>query len=136
MPSYAQYADALDRLEAMSASPFGQELCGVDAFGPRLREDTRARTATHPGCGAGTTVCSISAEGRVNPCSFLGPELDAGNLRERVFRDIWDSSHEFRALRDPENDRSEEENDTSDGGFDGGCRRHGGCRSGQHGKPC
>ena len=70
------------------------------------------------------TVCSISAQGQVNPCSFLGPNLDAGNLRDHAFQDIWDASHEFRALRDPTLDRSRGgvERNSACGGFEGGCR--------------
>ena len=119
MPSYDQYADALERLEAMGDAPIGHAVCGVDPFSPQRRRATQARTATWPGCGAGTTVCSISVQGQVNPCSFMGSKHDAGNIRDQPFRAIWDASQSFQAVRDPARDRG-----CGDGcgGFEGGCR--------------
>ncbi|MGC4113970.1 MAG: SPASM domain-containing protein [Myxococcales bacterium] len=65
---------------------------------------------TNPGCGAANVVASISASGDVSPCSFLGPDFVAGNLRESSFRSLWDDSAVFRRLREPR------------GTFRGGCR--------------
>lgn len=105
MPSYETYSQALRRLEGITRVP-GHEVCGIDPL-------SDAQTATHPGCGAGTTVCSISLSGQVNPCSFLGPEHNAGSLREHTFREIWNHSQVLSAMRDPALDTE---------GFSGGCR--------------
>lgn len=120
MPSYDQYAGALEQIEAMAGLPVGHEVCAIDPFSPQTRQETQARTATHPGCGAGTTVCSVSVQGQVNPCSFMGAEHDAGNIRERSFREIWDHSQGFQAVRDPALDRAGCQEGC--GGFEGGCR--------------
>ncbi|MEO1267717.1 MAG: radical SAM protein [Myxococcota bacterium] len=118
MPTYDQYADALERLEQVGHLPIGHEVCGVDPFSPQTRRETQARTSTWPGCGAGTTVCSISVQGQVNPCSFMGPEHDAGNIRDQPFRAIWDTSQGFQAVRNPALDGCGSGCD----GFQGGCR--------------
>jgi AdoMet-dependent heme synthase len=53
------------------------------------------------GCLAGTGVCFISHEGEVFPCGYL-PAI-AGDLRKQTFKDIWDNSMVFHALRDTNN---------------------------------
>ena len=53
------------------------------------------------GCLAGTGVCFISHQGEVYPCGYL-PVL-AGDLRRQSFAEIWETSHVFQQLRDPEN---------------------------------
>jgi radical SAM protein with 4Fe4S-binding SPASM domain len=109
MPTFAQYAGALRELAAME-SP-GTDLCGLDPFGPEQREPSRARVHTAHVCGAGTHVCSVSVQGDVNPCSFLGPGFNGGNVRETPFPVLWRESQQFRRLRQP-----------AAGGFRGGCR--------------
>jgi radical SAM protein with 4Fe4S-binding SPASM domain len=86
-----------------------------DAYtGALLRLAGDAPGSSGAGCGAGSLEASISAEGEVSPCSFLGPGFASGNVRLRPFREIWDEGHRFRELRDP--DRSGRD------GFRGGCR--------------
>src|SRR5262249_165463 len=82
----------------------------LDPFGPETREPTRAQVHTSHACGAGNHVCSVSVQGDVNPCSFLGPAFNGGNVREAPFEVIWRNSQQFRRMRY-----------TAEGGFRGGC---------------
>ena len=51
------------------------------------------------GCLAGTGVCFVSHRGEVFPCGYL--PVEAGNIRQRPFQEIWESSPLFAELRDP-----------------------------------
>lgn len=121
-PSFTAYQGALDRLTALAgdsvadaAGAPGQavvELCaGAEAFAPSTREVARAALAGS-GCGAARLVASISASGRVSPCSFLGASFEAGSLREQSFAQLWQAGASFQRLRVP----------STPGGFAGGCR--------------
>jgi MoaA/NifB/PqqE/SkfB family radical SAM enzyme len=79
MPSFAQYTGALRDLAEMDTP--GADLSGLDPFSPETRAATQPRIHTSPTCGAGRHVCSISVQGDVNPCSFLGPAFNSGNIR-------------------------------------------------------
>lgn len=103
IPTYREYVEALRSLEG--------DIHAMDPFSPQSRRETRARTYDGPGCGAGNLVCSISLGGRVNPCSFLGPDYDAGNLRESGFEELWHASQRFREVRSTPGEE-----------FRGGCR--------------
>src|SRR5262249_24662586 len=61
--------------------------------------------------------CSISLAGDVNPCSFLGPEYAAGNVRERSLPEIWHESQGFQAIRALPDAEA-----TGGASFGGGCR--------------
>ena len=50
------------------------------------------------GCLGGTAFAFISHLGGVQPCGYL--ELDCGNVREKPFREIWETSTIFGNLRD------------------------------------
>ena len=52
------------------------------------------------GCLAGSGVCFISHKGVVQPCGYL--PLEAGDLRRRSFREVWEESALFAELRDPD----------------------------------
>jgi len=52
------------------------------------------------GCLAGINVCFISSLGYVQPCGYL--PLDAGNIREKGIKEIWEEAELFKVLRDPE----------------------------------
>ncbi len=52
------------------------------------------------GCLAGTGVCFVSHRGEVFPCGYL--PLQAGNVRQQPFREIWEGSALFAELRDPD----------------------------------
>jgi radical SAM protein with 4Fe4S-binding SPASM domain len=108
MPSFSQYTAALRELADMD-SP-GADLRGLDAFSPESRAATQAAVHTSHTCGAGQHVCSVSVQGEVNPCSFLGPAFNGGNIRQTPFEVLWRTSQSFRRMR------------ASGGGFAGGCR--------------
>lgn len=45
------------------------------------------------GCPAGRSICGITSDGSVLPCSFLPPHIfRAGNIRNNAFKQIWDNS--------------------------------------------
>lgn len=62
------------------------------------RRDLTFSTGSGKGCVAGQTICLIDAFGEVHPCSYM--EQSAGNVLERPFRDIWQSSSLLQSLRD------------------------------------
>lgn len=49
------------------------------------------------GCLAGTGFCFISYQGKVQGCGFL--DIEAGNIRDQSFGEIWKSSTLFSQLR-------------------------------------
>lgn len=51
------------------------------------------------GCLAGTGVCFVSHKGEVFPCGYL--PIEAGNVLEKPFGEIWRDSEVFGRLRDP-----------------------------------
>ncbi|MBI3741985.1 MAG: radical SAM protein, partial [Chloroflexi bacterium] len=51
------------------------------------------------GCMAGTQYCRITPEGNVTPCPYMN--VVAGNVREKSFREIWETSPILLSLRDP-----------------------------------
>ncbi len=53
------------------------------------------------GCLAGTGFCFISHRGRVQGCGYL--DVEAGNIREESFSQIWRNSTLFHQLRDLSN---------------------------------
>jgi radical SAM protein with 4Fe4S-binding SPASM domain len=110
MPSFAQYTYALDELADMD-NP-GADPNGLDPFSPETRSVTDPQIHTSPTCGAGQHICSISVQGDVNPCSFLGPAFNTGNIREVPFPVIWRTGQQLQRLRQ----------ESVPGGFQGGCR--------------
>ncbi len=126
MPTFAQYTGALRRL-AQSETPRGGDTHSIDPFSPIARRDIQAKIHRNNGCGAANLVASISVNGNVNPCSFLGSAHDAGNLRERSFGEIWHHSAGFTGMRgmsSPTGCASCPESSTDESGdrFRGGCR--------------
>ncbi len=102
MPTFDEYAGALDRLAAMDARALGDhDLRAVDPFSPLSRELARSGVTEDHACGAGATVCSVSVSGDVNPCSFLGDAHVAGNVREAPFARIWREGEAMRRMRRP-----------------------------------
>jgi radical SAM protein with 4Fe4S-binding SPASM domain len=108
MPTFGQYADALHALAEWEA-PDG-DLRGLDPFSPASRAETQPEVHTSHGCGAGRHICSVSVQGDVNPCSFLGREFETGNVREAPFEVIWRTGQQMRRMREESGD------------FRGGCR--------------
>jgi heme b synthase len=69
--------------------------------GKQLTLTTGAENALHSvtrGCLGGSSFCFISHTGQVQPCGYL--EVDCGQIREKGFEDIWNSSPVFSDLRD------------------------------------
>jgi heme b synthase len=54
--------------------------------------------AATKGCLAGTGVCFVSHRGEVFPCGYL--PVEAGNVRQQNFGDIWQYSDLFAEMRD------------------------------------
>jgi radical SAM protein with 4Fe4S-binding SPASM domain len=98
MPTFAEYSTALDQLAMMDGTdPF--DLRAIDPFSPQARQETQSVVHQNYGCGAGNLVCSISVSGDVNPCSFLGPDFVAANVRDSSLAEIWHHSAGFQAIR-------------------------------------
>lgn len=66
--------------------------------GMRSSPAAGSMNAVTKGCLAGSAVCFVSHKGEVFPCGYL--PVEAGNIRTRSFRDIWENSEVFRLLRD------------------------------------
>ena len=71
MPTFGQYTGALRDLAGMDVP--GADLRGLAPFSPESRAPTQPQVQTTHACGAGNHVCSVSVQGDVSPCSFLGP---------------------------------------------------------------
>jgi radical SAM protein with 4Fe4S-binding SPASM domain len=117
-PSFDDYERALDAIWTLGADASDRPAAvrAIDPFSPRIRQDSRAVVHDNWGCGAGNTVCSISVGGEVNPCSFLGSQFVANNVRREPFDRIWHESERFRAIRGLPGDGS------GTATFGGGCR--------------
>ena len=51
-------------------------------------------------CGAGTTLISVAADGKVYPCAGLHEdEFCAGSIREQPMEIIWKESEVFKKIR-------------------------------------
>jgi heme b synthase len=66
--------------------------------GRKLTFETDGMAAVTRGCLAGTGVCFISHRGEVRPCGYL--PMEAGNVRQSSFVEIWERSPLFLELRD------------------------------------
>jgi len=53
------------------------------------------------GCAAGRGFVYMKANGDVRPCPFV--EINAGNVRQKPFDQIWQESEVFLSLRNREN---------------------------------
>ena len=65
-----------------------------------MSELAGAMNAMTKGCLAGTGVCFVSHRGEVFPCGYL--PVEAGNIRQQPFQEIWEQSPLFADLRDPD----------------------------------
>ncbi|MCP4134832.1 MAG: radical SAM protein [bacterium] len=98
MPGFHEYISALNALDAVKKE-LGIDIQNIHPWGPGSRGESQGMVYENFGCGAANTVCSISANGTVSPCSFLGREYRGGSLRKRSFREIWNESEPFQRLR-------------------------------------
>ena len=62
------------------------------------RRSLKFSTGGSKGCLCAQLICFIDSRGDVRPCSYF--PLNAGNLREKNFHEIWESSELFESLRD------------------------------------
>jgi heme b synthase len=62
------------------------------------RQSLTFSTGGSKGCIAAQSICLIDVEGNVLPCSYF--PVGAGNVREKPFREIWETSSLFHDLRD------------------------------------
>ena len=77
---------------------------GADMPAPQRPASTTGHHSMHSitrGCLAGTGFCFISHRGSVQGCGYL--DVEAGNVREESFGQIWNNSTLFRNLRDLSN---------------------------------
>ena len=85
------------------ASHHRQENAGGNGHGSfdsaSLRSGRHAMNAMTKGCLAGTGVCFVSHRGQVFPCGYL--PVEAGDIRQQTFREIWEYSTLFNELRNP-----------------------------------
>lgn len=63
----------------------------------RIARQMGVNTRFSRGCLAGTAYCIISPVGNVQPCAYL--DINAGNVRERQFSEIWRDNPVFIRLR-------------------------------------
>ncbi|MGY0059208.1 radical SAM/SPASM domain-containing protein [Streptomyces sp. LZ34] len=126
MPSFADYTEALNTLSRLGGpSPSkpdnSVDLHHIDPFSPHSRQETQSVIHQNYGCGAGNLVCSVSVSGDVNPCSFLGPDFVAANVRDTSLAEIWHHSAGFQSIRAlPHTDPAGGHGQTAT--FGGGCR--------------
>lgn len=62
------------------------------------QRDLTFSTGSGKGCVAGQTIALISAFGDVHPCSYMS--LSAGNVFDKSFKEIWETSPLLLGLRD------------------------------------
>jgi radical SAM protein with 4Fe4S-binding SPASM domain len=65
---------------------------------PGSGQNSQNMDAHTRGCLAGTGFCFISHTGRVQGCGYL--DIEAGNIKQQTFKEVWDNSPLFNALRD------------------------------------
>lgn len=96
-PTDAPHYQRIVRQRDSRANPQGVLLGEKSAT--KARKD--AMNSMTRGCLAGTGFCFISHRGRVQGCGYL--DVEAGNIRDKSFGEIWMNSTLFRELRDLSN---------------------------------
>lgn len=94
-----EYTSAIKEVLEYESDLFIKPTCAPQStvIARELNLDPRVRKA----CIAGTNYCSVVYDGRVNICPYA--EVEAGNLREESFYNIWKDSEVFNNLRNFEN---------------------------------
>jgi heme b synthase len=95
-PTDAPHYQRIARQKARKNSLLGTSLPGsaTNAGGRPMDSMTR-------GCLAGISFCFISHRGKVQGCGYL--DVEAGNIRDKNFKQIWQQSPLFSELRDLSN---------------------------------
>lgn len=88
-----QRPDSMHRQAAKGAS-------GHPGGHPASAGGRHPMNAATKGCLAGTGVCFVSHRGEIFPCGYL--PVEAGNIRQTNFQQIWSDSPLFAELRDPD----------------------------------
>jgi len=97
----AAYFSMIKRvLKLQSATSLELKPTCAPQFMPMAKEMGLPQRFTR-GCLAGTAYCCILPEGQVNICPYL--PVEAGNVRNQAFDEIWESSPVFLKLRDINN---------------------------------
>jgi AdoMet-dependent heme synthase len=68
------------------------------AEGIEVTEQTFGLNARTRGCLGGLSFVFVSHRGDLQPCGYF--DVQAGNVRERPFKELWESAGLFRDLRD------------------------------------
>ncbi len=89
-PQYARVALELSKVVVPTHFYVSIEREGVDKVISALAEYIG-------GCGAGRIYAALEPEGTVTPCVFM--PVPVGNVREKHFREIWETSELFQKLR-------------------------------------
>ena len=63
----------------------------------RIAKEMHVETRFRRGCLAGLAYCIVSPRGKVQPCAYLN--IEAGDVRETPFDEIWKNAEIFRELR-------------------------------------
>jgi heme b synthase len=96
-PTDAPHYQRIVRQRSSGTNPQG--LLHAERSATKARKD--AVDSMTRGCLAGTGFCFISHRGRVQGCGYL--DVEAGNVRDKSFGEIWMNSELFRKLRDLSN---------------------------------
>ncbi len=70
----------------------------ANAEGIEVTEQTFGLNARTRGCLGGLAFVFVSHKGDLQPCGYF--DVQAGNVRERQFKDLWENSALFEDLRD------------------------------------
>ncbi|OGN91414.1 MAG: radical SAM/SPASM domain-containing protein [Chloroflexi bacterium RBG_13_50_10] len=96
-PTDAPHYQRIMRQRYTAGAP-QEPLLGQKPAGKPTNEAINSMTR---GCLAGINFCFISHRGRVQGCGYL--DVEAGNIRDRSFKQIWTDATLFRQLRDLSN---------------------------------
>ena len=78
-----------------------QKRCVLPSDGPAETASRHPGLSLTRGCLAGTGFCFISHQGKVKGCGYL--DVEAGDIRQQRFSQIWADSTLFHQLRDLSN---------------------------------
>ena len=96
-PTDAPHYQRIVRQKAMGNNPQERQQSGK----PATKSRNGSMNSMTRGCLAGISFCFISHRGKVQGCGYL--DVEAGNIRDRSFAQIWTESRLFRELRDLSN---------------------------------
>ncbi len=74
---------------------------GFTTKGQNIKTENRMMNSMTRGCLAGINFCFISHRGKIQGCGYL--DVEAGNIRDKSFAQIWQQSALFTELRDLSN---------------------------------